>query len=141
MFAAIAVLMTSGVYGLGAGIVKLDDAGLYLGRNVNPGLLGRVQRRIGNWLLLAAPLLMKGLSVAGTVAMFMVGGGILTHGIPVVHEAIEHLAQGAGHLSGLGGVLESVIAALLDALAGVVAGALVLVAVLGGRRIFGWAGR
>ncbi|OGA04577.1 MAG: hypothetical protein A3H35_17605 [Betaproteobacteria bacterium RIFCSPLOWO2_02_FULL_62_17] len=138
---AIAVLMTIGVYGLVAGIVKLDDAGLYLGRNVNPGLLGRVLRRIGGWLLRLAPMLMKGLSVAGTVAMFMVGGGILTHGIPVVHEAIEHLAQGAGHLSGLGGVLESVIAALLDALAGVVAGALVLVAVLGGRRIFGWAGR
>jgi len=141
VLSAIAVLMTVGVYGLVAGIVKLDDAGLYLGHNISPGLVGRLQRRIGGWLLRAAPMLMKSLSVAGTVAMFMVGGGILTHGIPVVHEAIEHLAQGFGNLFGLGGVLLSVIAVLLDALVGVVAGALVLAAVLGGRRISGWLGR
>ena len=132
---SIAVLMTIGVYGLVAGIVKLDDGGLYLTRTAKAGAAGALRRSIGELLLLAAPFLMKFLSVAGTVAMFMVGGGILTHGIPVVHEAIEHWAQGLANLSGLGGVMESVTAALLDALAGVVAGALTLVVALGGQRI------
>ncbi len=134
---AIAVLMTIGVYGLVAGIVKLDDAGLYLSRNAGSGLLGRIQGRLGDTLLRAAPWLMKGLSVAGTVAMFMVGGGILTHGIPVVHEGILHLAQGAGNAIGLGGVLETLTAALLDAVAGVIAGALVLATEHGARRFLG----
>jgi predicted DNA repair protein MutK len=133
----IAVLMTIGVYGLVAGIVKLDDAGLYLTRTAKPDATGGLRRTLGEWLLLAAPLLMKFLSVAGTVAMFMVGGGILTHGIPFLYDAIHHVSQGLAGVPGVGGALEITASALLDALAGVVAGGLVLAAVLGVRRALG----
>src|SRR5690606_32201549 len=74
---AIAVAMTVGVYGLVAGIVKLDDAGLYLTQRD-----GKFLQRAGHGILRAAPVLMKILSIAGTTAMFLVGGGILVHGIP-----------------------------------------------------------
>ncbi len=119
VLAGIAVIMTVGVYGLVAGIVKLDDAGLYL------SLKSGISRRIGNAMLTAAPYMMKSLSFIGTAAMFMVGGGILTHGIPPVHHVIEGLAHRAGTLPGFGGVLEAVTPALLSGLAGIVAGALV----------------
>jgi predicted DNA repair protein MutK len=119
VLAGIALIMTVGVYGLVAGIVKLDDAGLYLSRKSG------MTRRIGNAMLTAAPYMMKSLSFIGTAAMFMVGGGILTHGIPPVHHVIEELAHRAGTLPGLGGVLEAVAPALLSGLAGIVAGALV----------------
>ncbi len=85
---AIAVLMTIGVYGLVAGIVKLDDAGQHLlerGRNAG----SRFYSAVGRSLLLFAPKLMKFLSVAGTIAMFTVGGGILVHGIAVL-EHLQH---------------------------------------------------
>lgn len=78
---AIALIMTIGVYGLVAAIVKIDDAGLYLSRKRNVG-----SQRFGGVLLKTAPYLMKGLSIAGTIAMFLVGGGILTHGIPPLHH-------------------------------------------------------
>ena len=120
----IAVLMTVGVYGLVAGIVKLDDLGLYLSRQA-----GRFARAIGAGILKAAPYLMKGLAVAGTAAMFLVGGGILTHGLPVLHHGIENFAHGAATLPGVGGVLGALAPLLADALVGVVAGALVLAAV------------
>ena len=88
----IAVVMTVGVYGLVAGIVKLDDVGLYLSRRT-----GGVRRaRLGAAILRAAPWLMKFLSVAGTAAMFLVGGGILAHGIPPLHHWTEHIAKAAG---------------------------------------------
>jgi predicted DNA repair protein MutK len=114
----IAVLMTVGVYGLVAGIVKLDDAGLWLSRRD-----GALQRTLGAGILRAAPWLMKGLSIAGTAAMFLVGGGILTHGIPVVHHAIEAFAQRFGVIA------QALVPSLADALFGIVAGALVLVVV------------
>lgn len=115
VLSSIALVMTVGVYGLVAGIVKLDDFGLYLSRGASA-----VARAIGRGILRAAPWLMKTLSVAGTAAMFLVGGGILTHGIGPVHHAIAGLADGLG---GVAGVLTS---SLLDGLFGVVAGALVL---------------
>ena len=90
VLAGIAVIMTVGVYGLVAGIVKLDDAGLYLSQQPGEGLPGRVQRAVGALLLRAAPYLMKGLAVVGTAAMFLVGGGILTHGMPGAHELIHY---------------------------------------------------
>ncbi len=132
---AIAILMTIGVYGLVVGIVKLDDAGLHLERKRGEGKAAQLQRRIGGWLLQAAPLLMKFLSVAGTVAMFMVGGGILTHGIPLLHHTIQDASEIFAGVPGVGGALEVTVSALLDALAGIVAGALVLGTVLGARRI------
>ena len=119
----IAVLMTVGVYGLVGGIVKLDDLGLWLS-----GKASGSARALGRGLLAAAPWLMKFLSVAGTAAMFLVGGGILVHGIAPLHHAIEGagaaVAQGA-----LGGLWQALTTNGLNGVAGIVAGALVLGAV------------
>jgi len=124
VLSGIALIMTIGVYGLVAGIVKLDDAGLYLSQKNSKFL-----RAIGRAIVGAAPGLMKGLSIVGTAAMFLVGGGILTHGLPGAHELIEHLASSASAIPGVGGVLQMLATALLDALAGIVAGAAVLAGV------------
>jgi predicted DNA repair protein MutK len=121
---SISAVMTVGVYGLVAGIVKLDDAGLYLTRRS-----GAWARRIGTAILRSAPALMKGLSVAGTAAMFLVGGGILTHGVNRLHNWIEGVAHGAGALPGIGAVLQALAPMLLNAAAGIVAGALALAVV------------
>jgi hypothetical protein len=126
---AIAILMTVGVYGLVAAIVKLDDAGLHLSRVNGDSFWRDTQRSTGRFLINLSPYLMKGLSIVGTVAMFMVGGGILTHGIPGAHEWIERVAHGAGALPGIGRVLELLLPTLLDLLTGVIAGALVLMLV------------
>ncbi|SCB19842.1 DUF808 domain-containing protein [Cupriavidus alkaliphilus] len=121
---AIAVIMTVGVYGLVAGIVKLDDAGLYLSKQASAGL-----RWLGQGLLRLAPLLMKTLSFAGTAAMFLVGGGILMHGIPAMHHVTEAAALAAAGVPAIGGVLAVLAPVLLDGIAGIVAGGLVLAAV------------
>ncbi|NLF55883.1 MAG: DUF808 domain-containing protein [Thauera phenolivorans] len=119
----IAVLMTVGVYGLVAGIVKLDDAGLYLTRQGGESGFARLKRALGGAILVAAPWLMRGLAVAGTAAMFLVGGGILTHGIGPLHHAI------AGVTEGLTGAAAVLVPMLFDALTGIVAGALTLAVV------------
>ncbi|HIV72516.1 MAG TPA: DUF808 domain-containing protein [Candidatus Aquabacterium excrementipullorum] len=129
VLSGIALIMTIGVYGLVAGIVKLDDAGLYLSRRQGSGAPMDALRAFGRGLLGAAPYLMKTLSVVGTAAMFMVGGGILTHGIPVAHDTIHHIAEGAGGVAGIGGLLKLVTPTTLDALFGVLAGAVVLAGV------------
>ncbi len=126
VLSGIALAMTVGVYGLVAGIVKLDDGGLYLSQQAGNGAWRGFQRSAGSGILLAAPWLMKGLSVAGTIAMFLVGGGILTHGIPPLDHAIEALAGQAGTLANMGAFLAAVMPLLADALVGVLAGALVL---------------
>jgi predicted DNA repair protein MutK len=131
----IALLMTLGVYGLVGGIVKLDDVGLYLSQREGGTALARLQRRLGAAILYAAPWLMKALSVAGTAAMFLVGGGILVHGIPALDHAVEALAEGAGRLPGVGGALHVVLLLLLNAATGIVAGAVVLGAVKGAQRL------
>jgi len=114
----IAIVMTVGVYGLVAGIVRMDDAGFYLSRRKSAAA-----RALGRGLLGAAPWLMRALSVAGTVAMFLVGGGILVHGIPALGHAVEAWAANAG---GLFAALASMGA---SAGVGLVAGAIVLAAV------------
>jgi hypothetical protein len=114
----IAVIMTVGVYGFVAGIVKLDDLGLWL--SLRPGAGARAT---GRAVLLAAPWLMRGLSVAGTAAMFLVGGGILVHGVAALDHAIEALGAAAG--AGAAGI----VTVLADAVVGIVAGALVLAGV------------
>lgn len=129
VLSGLAVAMTVGVYGLVAGIVKLDDGGLYLSQRAGTGAWTGFQRSLGRGILRMAPWLMKGLSVAGTVAMFLVGGGILTHGVGVLHHGIEALAQRAGDVAGIGKVLEAVTPMTLNALVGVVAGAVVLMGV------------
>ena len=129
----ISLIMTVGVYGLVAGIVKMDDAGLYLHQRPNP-----LARGVGKALLLAAPRLMQLLSVVGTAAMFMVGGGILTHGIPGAHDLIHHLAGGAASLPA-GALLALLIPTLLDVLTGIVAGSLALLALILFQRMRGQA--
>ena len=121
---AIALLLTVGVYGFVAAIVKLDDLGLLLSRRDGAG-----SRAVGSAILRAAPWLMRGLSVAGTAAMFLVGGGILVHGIPPLHHLIEGVADGAG------ANLETLASMALNGVAGVAAGALVLAVVTGGQRL------
>jgi uncharacterized protein len=126
VLASIALLITLGVYGLVAAIVKLDDAGLWLSRRS-----GAAQQALGRGLLVFAPWLMKALSVVGTVAMFLVGGGILTHGLPWLHHAVQGLTDGAGAL------VVAVLPLLADALVGVLAGILVLGAVTAVQRLRG----
>jgi predicted DNA repair protein MutK len=109
---ALSLLMTVGVYGLVAGIVKLDDAGLALSKR------GGASAAVGRGLVAVSPKLMKGLSVAGTVAMFLVGGGIIGHGIPPVHAWLEPMSDAlAAALEGVlglltGGLLVVVVAAV-----------------------------
>lgn len=136
VLASIAVIMTVGVYGLVAGIVKLDDLGLHLSRRAGTNRLARAQRGLGTRILAAAPWLMKGISVAGTVAMFMVGGGILVHGIPALHHAREAVVHGLAGSSLPGRVLGALAPALLDATVGMLAGALALGATIALRRTF-----
>ncbi len=124
VLSGIALLMTVGVYGLVAGIVKLDDAGLHLNQSG-----GALRVAIGKLILRTAPYLMKTLSVAGTAAMFLVGGGILTHGIPPLHHLIADLSLRVGTLPGAGGFLRALAPHVLDAVAGIIAGAIALAAV------------
>ena len=123
---SVAALMTVGVYGLVAGIVKLDDLGLHLMRGRSA-----VARAIGNVLLHAAPRLMKLLAVLGTVAMFLVGGGILLHGWPTLAHALE------AWTGTWPGVLSALVTGLAGMLLGVVAGALVLGGVMLLQRVRG----
>jgi predicted DNA repair protein MutK len=119
----IALAMTVGVYGLVAAIVKLDDAGLALTRR------GPSAAALGRAILRFAPWLMKALSVAGTAAMFLVGGGILVHGVPLLHHAFD------AALHGVGGLVRPLAEMLGNALAGIVAGAIVLAVVTFGQRV------
>jgi predicted DNA repair protein MutK len=112
---AISLVMTGGVYGLVAGIVKLDDAGLWLSRSGSSA-----SRGLGRGLLAMAPWLMKTLSVVGTAAMFLVGGGILVHGIPALHHLVEHWT--AGQSWGVSALVENT----ANGLVGILAGAIVL---------------
>ncbi|MGE5451335.1 MAG: DUF808 domain-containing protein [Acidobacteriota bacterium] len=123
----VAFIMTVGVYGVVAAIVKMDDAGLYLHRL--PGSSGamRALRTVGLGLVRSAPLLMKGLTVAGTVAMFMVGGGILMHGLPGAHDLIHQASEFVADTGGA--MLASATPTLLNTLGGVVAGGGVLAGV------------
>ncbi|CAM8666828.1 Inner membrane protein YedI [Comamonadaceae bacterium] len=121
VLAGVAFAMTVGVYGLVAAIVKIDDAGLYLTRRPSATPQGGWVQALGRGLLWAAPVLMKVLSVAGTAAMFLVGGGILVHGLPFLHHLTEGLPLGF----------------VWDGLIGVVAGALVLAAVTLVQRVRG----
>jgi uncharacterized protein len=130
---AIALLMTVGVYGLVAGIVKLDDAGLYLSAKSGETAYARARRAFGRGLLALAPKLMKLLSIVGTAAMFLVGGGIIVHGWPWLHHLIEALSLAAGKTASW---LASAVSIAGDGIVGVIAGAAVLAVVLVGSKLF-----
>ncbi|WP_290705404.1 DUF808 domain-containing protein [Amphritea sp.] len=124
----ISLIVTVGVYGLVAGIVKLDDLGLYLVRKPDAADITKI---IGRGILKAAPMLMKGLSIVGTIAMFMVGGGILVHGLPFLHHFIEQLN------TGLNEIVMVFLPVLLEALVGIAAGGVVFLVIGLGKKLFG----
>jgi len=133
----IAVVMTVGVYGLVAGIVKLDDAGLYLSERTGSSGFHQFQQGLGRAILWLAPWLMKALSVVGTAAMFLVGGGILVHGVPWLHHTVQALAASVSALAGIGPLLAALLPLLMDALVGLLTGALVLLVVMAGKKLSG----
>lgn len=123
VLSVIAIIMTIGVYGLVAGIVKLDDAGLYL-LNQSKVSGSKFKQLIGQGLLATAPRLMAFLAFAGTVAMFLVGGGILVHGVSLLHHWQVAVTEFA--LVNLGSIGEVIAPLFFDGLFGVLAGALVV---------------
>jgi len=125
----IATVMTIGVYGLVAGIVRLDDVGLALVQSQAKSAWNGFKHKLGNAILWFAPALMKTLSFVGTIAMFLVGGSILLHGIPGTHDLIHHAEELAHSVPAIGGVLSAITPLLSDALTGVLAGGLILLIV------------
>jgi uncharacterized protein len=121
----IAIIMTVGVYGLVAGIVKLDDLGLYMMLRQGKSIIKQIIRKIGQFLLNGTPYLMRFLSIAGTAAMFMVGGSIIGHGLPFVHHFSEHIVE---TLQPVSGILAAIAPHLLDAIVGLIVGAICVVA-------------
>ena len=115
--AVVAIMMTVGVYGLVACIVKLDDLGLYLMLKKGKSVYKQIQRKLGRYLLAFAPMLMRTLSVVGTLAMFMVGGSIIGHGIPALHHWPEYMVEMPQGLVFIAPIL-------VDALIGLIVGAM-----------------
>ena len=120
----IAVLMTVGVYGFVAMIVKIDDLGLYLTQQVSS-----FKQTIGRGLLAFAPKLMKALTIVGTLAMFLVGGGIVTHTIPVFHHFTEESVDYIDHIPAVGHFIGALTPTLINFVVGFIAGLIVLVVV------------
>ena len=121
-----ALVMTVGVYGLVAFIVKLDDMALFMVNQASESTWGRVQKQIGLAILAFCPWLMKSLSVVGTIAMFLVGGGIITHGIPVIEHAILSLELPMAVIS----------VALLQGLVGLIVGAVAVVLMSAAKSVY-----
>ena len=120
----IAIAMTVGVYGFVALIVKIDDIGLYLTEQAT-----KFKQRIGRGLLAFAPILMKTLSVVGTAAMFLVGGGIINHAIPFVHHFTEDTVEYVQDIPTMGSIVGSVTPMLMNLVVGILAGILVVIVV------------
>lgn len=131
VLSGIAIIMTVGVYGLVAAIVKLDDGGLYLAQCEGESLSCIATRKLGFGILGFAPYMMKTLSVVGTAAMFLVGGAILTHGLPVIHHWIEQYADGQRS-----GFMQWLLSTVLNGGVGVLAGIAALLIVLSIQRLF-----
>jgi len=124
---AIAIIMTFGVYGLVAGIVKLDDLGLHLMLKKGSSFYKQLLRKVGEKLLAAAPYLMRLLTILGTAAMFVVGGSIIGHGIPALHHFSEHQAESLRILPFIGSFSAIVLPMLIDAFVGLTVGAICVV--------------
>jgi len=131
----IALVMTVGVYALVAAIVKLDDMGLHLLETAPDKAKPSVRLVLGRLLLRAAPVLMKTLAVVGTAAMFLVGGGILVHGLPGAEPLLHTCAAAVRGLPGIGALLAALAPTLVNLLVGIVAGGLVLAVVSGVKRL------
>jgi predicted DNA repair protein MutK len=122
----IAVLMTIGVYGLVAGIVKIDDGGLALIKDKSSTVWGKFKRVLGQFMIGFAPKLMKFLAVAGTVAMWLVGGSLITHGIHALAPFITNATTLASSTPLIGGVLAAVTPITIDLVIGFILGALLV---------------
>lgn len=135
VLAGVAVVMTLGVYGIVGGIVKIDDLGLYLSKKPGSGAWAGARQALGRGLLRSAPWLMKTLAVVGTAAMFLVGGGILVHGLgPLHHGVLTLVAQAVAASGPLGGAVQALLPVCLNVLVGVATGALVLLGLTAGQR-------
>jgi predicted DNA repair protein MutK len=130
---SIAIFMTVGVYGLVAAIVKLDDLGLKLLKTQGAG--SQLKHRLGKSILLVAPVLMKTLGIVGTAAMFMVGGGILVHGIGPVHHFVQDIAKSLAEISYVGGFLSVVGSIALEAGFGILCGLIALFVFIGFKKL------
>jgi predicted DNA repair protein MutK len=123
----IAIIMTFGVYGLVAGIVKLDDLGLHLMLKKGKSFYKQFLRKIGEKLLSAAPYLMRTLTVFGTIAMFVVGGSIIGHGIPALHHWKEQTVERLTSIPVIGSIVATITPVAIEALFGLLVGAICVV--------------
>lgn len=124
----LALLFTAGVYGLVAAIVKMDDAGIYLMQRDGEGVWHGFTQKFGSGLLRSAAPLMRVLTVVGTIAMFLVGGGILVHGMPFLHHLTEYADHWVGNLPTLNTLAGALVPTLINMAVGALAGALVVLA-------------
>lgn len=131
VLSVIAILMTIGVYGLVAMIVKIDDLGFYLVKQTST-----LKQRIGQGLLAFAPKLMKTLTIVGTIAMFLVGGGIINHTIPLFHHFTEDSVNYIEHIPNVGSIIGALTPTLLNFVIGFIAGLIVLVVVSGIQKLW-----
>ncbi|TMM47046.1 DUF808 domain-containing protein [Colwellia ponticola] len=122
----IAVLMTIGVYGLVAGIVKIDDGGLLLIKDKSVSLWGTAKRALGYFMIAFAPKLMKFLAVAGTLAMWLVGGSLITHGVSFLHHTIEAATSFAGNVALFPGLFVVITPLLINLFVGFMLGAVLV---------------
>lgn len=136
VLAAIGLAMTIGVYGLVAAIVKLDDLGLYWLRRKGVSPMDRFLRSCGSGLLFLAPWLLRLLSVLGTAAMFLVGGGIVTHNVDWLHHQSESFVHWISEVPVLGPVLGAIGPFVFDGLFGILAGAVVVAVIQVGKKLF-----
>lgn len=127
----IAILMTVGVYGFVAMIVKIDDLGLYLVDQASS-----FKKTIGRGLLAFAPKLMKTLTIVGTIAMFLVGGGIISHGVPWFHHLTEESVDYAEHIPTFGHIFGALTPTLINFVIGFIAGLIVVLIMTAGKKIF-----
>jgi predicted DNA repair protein MutK len=131
----IAILMTVGVYGLVAGIVKIDDGGLLLIKDKSSGLWATAKRGLGYFMIGFAPKLMKFLAIAGTIAMWLVGGSLITHGVPFLHHFIESASAYTASIAVVGGALSTITPLLIDLIIGFLLGAILVFSHLGFTRL------
>ncbi len=122
----IAALMTVGVYGLVAGIVKLDDVGMHFMEKTGESKIAAAQRRLGGAILSFAPWMMKTLSVLGTAAMFLVGGGILVHGVPQLALLLHDVEDLAHELPVAADLFSDIAAMTFNGIIGVVTGGILV---------------
>lgn len=136
VLSAVGVVMTVGVYGLVSAIVKIDDLGLHLASRKGATLYDRSMQRLGEGLIIFAPWLLRFLSVAGTIAMFLVGGGIVTHNVDWLHHISESITHAVSEVPLIGTLAWALGGHIFDTLFGIAAGAVALVVVSAAQRLF-----